>query len=61
MQVIVLFAWPQFLREIEAAASLDARVRGCQFKVAPGAEDIQIVADAEILAGARGELAAQCV
>jgi signal transduction histidine kinase len=46
----------KFLREVEAAASLDARARGCQLKVAPGGDDILIYADPEMLAAAVGNL-----
>jgi len=40
----------RFLGEVEAAAALDARARGTRFRVAPVVDDIQIVADPEMLA-----------
>ena len=40
----------KFVREVEAAASLDARARGSRFRVAPIVEDIQMFADPEMLA-----------
>jgi signal transduction histidine kinase len=42
----------RFLAEVEAAASLDARARGARLKVGPVVEDIQIIADPELLAAA---------
>jgi signal transduction histidine kinase len=45
-----------FLREVEAAASLDARARGCQFSLVPVSDDILIHADREMLAAAVGNL-----
>jgi signal transduction histidine kinase len=46
----------KFLREVEAAASLDARARGSRFRVAPVVEDIQVIADPEMLAATVGNL-----
>jgi signal transduction histidine kinase len=46
----------KFLGEVEAAASLDARSRGSRFRVAPVVEDIQVIADAEMLAATVGNL-----
>jgi signal transduction histidine kinase len=46
----------KFLGEVEAAASLDARARGSRFRVAPVVEDIQILADPEMLAATVGNL-----
>jgi signal transduction histidine kinase len=46
----------KFLREVEAAASLDARARGSRFRVAPVIEDIQVIADPEMLAATVGNL-----
>jgi signal transduction histidine kinase len=46
----------KFLGEVEAAASLDARARGSRFRVAPVIEDIQVIADAEMLAATVGNL-----
>jgi signal transduction histidine kinase len=46
----------RFLREVEVAASLEARARGCQLRVAPGGDDILIEADSEMLAVAVGNL-----
>ncbi len=46
----------KFLGEVEAAASLDARARGSRFRVAPVVEDIQVIADAEMLAATVGNL-----
>ena len=46
----------KFLREVEAAASLDARARGSRFRVAPVVEDIQVIADSEMLAATVGNL-----
>jgi len=46
----------KFLREVEAAASLDARARGARFRVAPVVEDIQVIADPEMLAATVGNL-----
>jgi hypothetical protein len=46
----------KFLGEVEAAASLDARARGSRFRVAPVGEDIQVLADSEMLAAAVGNL-----
>jgi signal transduction histidine kinase len=40
----------KFLGEVEAAAALDARARGTRFRVAPVVEDIQVLADPEMLA-----------
>jgi signal transduction histidine kinase len=40
----------KFLGEVEAAATLDARARETRFQVAPVANDIQVVADPEMLA-----------
>lgn len=40
----------RFLGEVEAAASLDARARGSRFRVWPVVEDIQVLADPEMLA-----------
>jgi hypothetical protein len=45
-----------FLREIEAAASLDALARGCRFSVATVGEEVQIDADREMLSAALGNL-----
>jgi len=44
------------LGEVEAAASLDARARGSRFRVAPFVGDIQVIADAEMLAATVGNL-----
>jgi signal transduction histidine kinase len=46
----------KFLREVEAAASLDARARGSRFRVAPVVDDIQVIADPEMLAATVGNL-----
>jgi signal transduction histidine kinase len=46
----------KFLREVEAAASLDARARGSRFRVAPVVEDIRVIADPEMLAATVGNL-----
>lgn len=46
----------KFLREVEAAASLDARARGSRFRVAPVVEDIQVIADPKMLAATVGNL-----
>jgi signal transduction histidine kinase len=46
----------KFLGEVEAAASLDARARGSRFRVAPVIDDIQVIADAEMLAATVGNL-----
>ena len=46
----------KFLGEVEAAASLDARARGSRFRVAPVVEDVQILADPEMLAATVGNL-----
>ena len=46
----------KFLGEVEAAASLDARARGSRFRVAPVVEDIQVIADPEMLAATVGNL-----
>jgi len=46
----------KFLGEVEAAASLDARARGSRFRVSPVVEDIQVIADAEMLAATVGNL-----
>jgi signal transduction histidine kinase len=46
----------KFLREVEAAASLEARARGSRFRVAPVVEDIQVIADPEMLAATVGNL-----
>jgi signal transduction histidine kinase len=40
----------KFLGEVEAAAALDARARGTRFRVAPVVQDIQVLADPEMLA-----------
>jgi signal transduction histidine kinase len=40
----------KFLKEVEASASLDARARESRFRVAPVVEDIQVIADPEMLA-----------
>jgi len=45
-----------FLREVEAAASLDARARGCRFRLVSVSDDILIYADREMLAAAVGNL-----
>jgi signal transduction histidine kinase len=46
----------RFLGEVEAAASLDARARGCRFRAAPVKDDIVIDVDPEMLAAAIGNL-----
>ena len=46
----------QFLVEVEATASFEARARGCGFSVAPVDDHILIDADAEMLAAAVGNL-----
>ncbi len=45
-----------FLREIEASASLDARARGCKFEVMPVNNDFMVDADPEMLSAAVGNL-----
>jgi signal transduction histidine kinase len=47
---------PDFLREIEATASLDSRARGCKFKLMPVDRDFTIYADPEMLSAAVGNL-----
>jgi len=46
----------EFLSEVEATASLDARARGCGFGLVSVSDDILIYADREMLAAAVGNL-----